>query len=773
MSGTEKPGDKSENKARLVPGAKFSPDDMPYSKETWARQAFKVESSSIVNVSSGKMFPTDGRRSLGSDPAMAEKAMAELQMTIGLNNARTLVLADAIDYLGQQMGEVNPASLVEAVKALAPIAKSLGLSETSAAALSATLLGEKVQPDIAVEGGEELLLILKNAESSTREEKAIWKSKGIKPEELSSGMKTNPEATIIKALSALKNMTEKEREEVLHTSQLGREGITVTEALIKNPAVLESNFSKVENPENYAGSLYRSVQTHAQISYEVINQFSTQMEAFFLAIGEKIEEIKRHTDPSYQSHNQIIGMRGDMFPYAQYGYGNKEKGSPYGYLSQLATGLVIFGQTLNASLHSSAPSLTTSGQHSNTTPGPRLLGADGKPINLVGSPSQNLLRTGVSPTQSRPMAPIVGAAAGVLSVVSPYLALIIVASSLADAFLDLETGTQKAIAAQNIHSDTLKFWVQHYDPTGKAGAAITNARSTSDIVVAAAQAGEQRNKIEEYQAGIRKQKEAVADIKNKIHKRKNDVSGSTPTDIRGSAPAWDELIRKIDELEKTTDQEKIDTLLKEIILGFNAISEKEKDNYATELGEQFALLYNGGKGAEGMLGMKALLKLMEDSLAKKTQIRGGGSMIQNLMLAGQGVVGLGQTVMDELGNGLSDQMAIIQRNISAGTATAQEKWVWNSFSGMNKSGSIEGRGLVISPGTKTDLPVVPSNQEGYFNRGGISPSPVSNIVITVNASGIGNDELVRQISGQVETTINGILRRRQSENGTALYDGPN
>lgn len=212
------------------------------------------------------------------DSKTAGETMAGWQASMRLDRAKTLDLADSVNYLGNNFN-ATAADIAAVVKRFGAVGSASGLSPEQSAALSAALLNPGTEKEIAGTGFKNFTSALVAGKSATKGEKAQWKELGFDPEQLAKDMQTDAPKTIMTVLKAIRDEP-REEQAAIATTLFGSESIGAIQPLLENLDPLEKAFAMVGDKSKYATSQLGEMGSMMQEAAGVANTSRTGWNAF-------------------------------------------------------------------------------------------------------------------------------------------------------------------------------------------------------------------------------------------------------------------------------------------------------------------------------------------------------------------------------------------------------------------------------------------------------------------------------------------------------------
>jgi len=212
------------------------------------------------------------------DAQTAGETMAGWQASMKLDRGKTLDLADATNYLGNNFN-AKAADIAAVVKRFGAVGSASGMAPEQTAALTTALLNPGTEKEVAGTGFKNFLAALTAGDSAPKAKKEQWKELGFSPQKLAADMQKDAPATIMKVLTAIKSAP-KEEQAAISTSLFGSESIGAIQPLIENLEPLQQAFAMVADKSKYATSVLGDQASMMQEAEGVAKTSRTSWNAF-------------------------------------------------------------------------------------------------------------------------------------------------------------------------------------------------------------------------------------------------------------------------------------------------------------------------------------------------------------------------------------------------------------------------------------------------------------------------------------------------------------
>ena len=213
----------------------------------------------------------------------AGQAMAEMRSAFKMNQQQVVVLADKINYLGNNTA-ASAKDIMEIVQRIGPLGEVAGTASGEIAALGATLRGMGVQNEIAATGIKNLMLSLTAGKAATKSQREAFARLGYSSTAVAKSMQLDSKKTMLVILKQVAKLRKHEQAAVL-TQLFGKEVVGSIAPLLTNIKELEKNFDAVADKMKYAGSMEKEYQARAATTANALVIFRNQITALGITIG--------------------------------------------------------------------------------------------------------------------------------------------------------------------------------------------------------------------------------------------------------------------------------------------------------------------------------------------------------------------------------------------------------------------------------------------------------------------------------------------------------
>jgi TP901 family phage tail tape measure protein len=179
--------------------------------------------------------------------------MAKWRTSFKMTQAEVVGLADRINYLGNT-GPANAKQISDIVTRVGPLGEVAGVASGQIAAMGATMAGVGVEQEVAATGIKNFMLSLTKGSAATKSQAEAFKALRLNSKTVAAGMQKDAQGTMLGVLKRIAAVDATKRPALL-SNLFGTESISAIAPLLTNLGLLESNFKKTANAQQYAGSM--------------------------------------------------------------------------------------------------------------------------------------------------------------------------------------------------------------------------------------------------------------------------------------------------------------------------------------------------------------------------------------------------------------------------------------------------------------------------------------------------------------------------------------
>ena len=219
----------------------------------------------------------------GVTAEQAGDMMAKWRSAFKLNQQDVVALADKINYLGNTTAASAPL-ISDVVTRIGPLGEIGGVASGEIAALGASMIATGVQSDVAATGIKNLILGMTAGEGATKSQAAAFQQLGFDAADMAKRMQTDAKGAIMDVFRALQSLPKDQQASVL-ADLFGKESIGAIAPLLTNLDALKSNFKKVGDASQYAGSMEAEYQARRRTTANQLQLAKNAIVAVGIGIG--------------------------------------------------------------------------------------------------------------------------------------------------------------------------------------------------------------------------------------------------------------------------------------------------------------------------------------------------------------------------------------------------------------------------------------------------------------------------------------------------------
>ncbi|XKY02009.1 phage tail tape measure protein [Dickeya ananatis] len=209
--------------------------------------------------------------------------MAQWRTAFKMTQKDVVGLADKINYLGNN-GPANAQKISEIVTRIGPLGGIAGVASGEIAAMGATIAGVGVESEIAATGIKNFMMSLVAGKSATASQKKALKRLKIDPAQLAKDMQKDSKTAMLKVLSSIQKLPTEKQIPVMD-ALFGKESIGAIAPLLANLDLLKTNFNRVADAQQYAGSMQKEYEARAATTENSLKLLQNTFNVTGISIG--------------------------------------------------------------------------------------------------------------------------------------------------------------------------------------------------------------------------------------------------------------------------------------------------------------------------------------------------------------------------------------------------------------------------------------------------------------------------------------------------------
>ncbi|MFI3903780.1 phage tail tape measure protein [Ochrobactrum sp. S1502_03] len=213
------------------------------------------------------------------------EALAKIKTALGRNVTDTVLLADAINEVGNTSA-ANAPSLLEYTNRVAAFAETAGFSAEQALAFGGAMIGSGFEPEVAATSFRNLTKALTTGENATKRQRTAFKQLGLDSVKVAKGMQKDAVKTTLSVLNRIKKLPQWQQISVME-AVFGSEARALA-PLLKSTEELERLLAMVANKTNYAGSSFKEYETRAKTTANALQLLRNNLAAIGIEMGDRM-----------------------------------------------------------------------------------------------------------------------------------------------------------------------------------------------------------------------------------------------------------------------------------------------------------------------------------------------------------------------------------------------------------------------------------------------------------------------------------------------------
>jgi TP901 family phage tail tape measure protein len=212
----------------------------------------------------------------------AGEAMAKLRTSLGLSQPQVVDLADAMNYLSNNMAS-SAAEVTQFMLRSGAMGKQVKMTVEQTAAFGSAMIAAGAAPEVAATSFNNLIKAMSKGESATANQSAAFKSLGLDVMDVAKSMQVDAVGTIRDVFERISKMPAEMR--VSTISQIFGDEARALTPLITNMKLFDQAMGLVGDKSKYTGSMLAEFQTRSGTSANQFQLLRNNVEALAIAIG--------------------------------------------------------------------------------------------------------------------------------------------------------------------------------------------------------------------------------------------------------------------------------------------------------------------------------------------------------------------------------------------------------------------------------------------------------------------------------------------------------
>lgn len=213
----------------------------------------------------------------------AGEMMAKWRTAFAMSQDEVVTLADKVNYLSN-VTAASSGDISDIVTRVGPLGEVAGVNAGQIAAMGASMAGVGVQSEIAATGIKNMMLGLVSGASATKSQAEAFATLGLNAADVAQRMQTDAQGTIIDVLTRIRELP-KEAQAANLKDLFGSESISAIAPLLTQLDNLKTNFERVGEASQYAGSMQAEYEARAGTTANQLQLTKNNIMALAVSVG--------------------------------------------------------------------------------------------------------------------------------------------------------------------------------------------------------------------------------------------------------------------------------------------------------------------------------------------------------------------------------------------------------------------------------------------------------------------------------------------------------
>ena len=223
----------------------------------------------------------------GISAAEAGEMMGKWKSGMGLTMEQTYALADATNALADT-NAAEAAQIGDVLKRYGALGKMAGITETQLAAMAATVIGSGRSSEEATTGIKAFMNALGKGKSMSKAQMDAFMGVGIDPEQIQKDLIKDGPKAIMGALQTIRDRVPPEMMNEYLGVMFGQEAAGAIGPMLGNLELLQTNFDKVADKANYAGSVENEFNNRNKATSAQLQLAKNALNESAIALGQEL-----------------------------------------------------------------------------------------------------------------------------------------------------------------------------------------------------------------------------------------------------------------------------------------------------------------------------------------------------------------------------------------------------------------------------------------------------------------------------------------------------
>ena len=223
----------------------------------------------------------------GISAAEAGEMMGKWKSGMGLTMEQAYALADATNALADT-NAAEAAQIGDVLKRYGALGKMAGITETQLAAMAATVIGSGRSSEEATTGIKAFMNALGKGKSMSKAQMDAFMGVGIDPEQIQKDLIKDGPKAIMGALQTIRDRVPPEMMNEYLGVMFGQEAAGAIGPMLGNLELLQTNFDKVADKANYAGSVENEFNNRNKATSAQLQLAKNALNESAIALGQEL-----------------------------------------------------------------------------------------------------------------------------------------------------------------------------------------------------------------------------------------------------------------------------------------------------------------------------------------------------------------------------------------------------------------------------------------------------------------------------------------------------
>lgn len=260
---------------------------LPVSAEGLAEIMAAAGQAGIAREELGQFTKQAAQMGIAFDISAAEagESMAKLRTSLGLSQDEVVNLADAMNYLSNNMAS-SAAEIVDFMKRSGAVGKQVAMTTEQTAAFGSAMIAAGAAPEVAATSFNNLIKAMAKGESVTERQGAAFKRLGLEAVNVAKSMQTDAVGTIRDVFQRISQMPAEMR--ITTISEIFGDEARALTPLITNLKLFDQAMGLVGDSSQYTGSMLEEFNARAGTSANNWQLLQNNLKALQIVIGEAL-----------------------------------------------------------------------------------------------------------------------------------------------------------------------------------------------------------------------------------------------------------------------------------------------------------------------------------------------------------------------------------------------------------------------------------------------------------------------------------------------------